>query len=516
MRSPLRSCSCALLAATLAVRPAGVRAAGDQETADDPRALHPGAAHALGRVLTAGRGPIGLTLLSSGGYGYTESVLGMGDAHHRIVGALALDGRPRPWLDLGLRFDGRYDAHVAPGRATDTGMVGDPRVYVRVDGQWGGGLRLGARGGLWLPGRNAPSVDLGALSPELAGMASYAPLSLPVAVTANLGYRLDRSARSAPDAAMLSAGDRLALEVSAFDQVLVGLAATVGRGPLQGFLEANADLLVGSGAPSAASSPIFVGGGARMAVARNLCLEAELEMSPSRRPASSPAAPLAPIPPRFGAWLGLAYAFGAPSPTASPPRPRRVPPTAPAPTPPPAAGVPAAGAVTLRGEASASDGGKLVDLRVEITSGGLGHEVAVDDGGRFSFDGQAGEEVIVTVEAADHLPARATTALRADAANTIEIKLERRARQGQIRGFVRSWRGAAVAADVVVEREAPGTDGAAEAKALRAPSGRFQVDVVPGRYRVQIGAPGHEIQRRNVDVEENGVTVLNVDLRRRP
>jgi len=48
---------------------------------------------------------------------------------------------------------------------------------------------------------------------------------------------------------------------------------------------------------------------------------------------------------------------------------------------------------------------------------------------------------------------------------------------------------------------------------VRADGGRFEVDVPPGRYRVTISASGYQTQQRTVDVEENGVTVLNVDLR---
>ena len=379
--------------------------------------------------------------------------------------------------------------------------MGDPRFYARVDRRWEGGLRLGARAGLWLPGRNAPSLDAGALSPEIAGIASYAAPSAPIALTANVGYRLDRSAHSAPDAALLSAGDRMALGVSAFDAVLVGAAATIGRGPAQGFVEASADLLVGSGAPPAGSSPMFVGGGGRLAVGRNLRIEAELEISPSHRPDTGPLAPLVPIPPRFGAWLGLAYRFGAA------PRP---------PPPPPPPLPPAPATVTLRGHVSAADGGKLADLHVQISSGDARRDIPVDDDGRFSAEGKPGEELAVSAEAADHLPGRAAVTLATGAPNTVDLTLERRPRQGQIRGLVRSLRGAAVAAEIAVEPETPAPGAAGEAKQLRAEDGRFQIDVVPGHYRVTISAPGYEVQKRTVDVEENGVTVLNVDLRREP
>jgi hypothetical protein len=44
--------------------------------------------------------------------------------------------------------------------------------------------------------------------------------------------------------------------------------------------------------------------------------------------------------------------------------------------------------------------------------------------------------------------------------------------------------------------------------------GRFELDVPPGEHVVIIEAPGHRGQRRTAEVPENGVTVMNVDLRR--
>ena len=49
--------------------------------------------YVLPRVMTASPGPPALFVLSSGGYGYTGSVLGAADAHHRVAGSLMLDGR---------------------------------------------------------------------------------------------------------------------------------------------------------------------------------------------------------------------------------------------------------------------------------------------------------------------------------------------------------------------------------------------------------------------------------------
>jgi hypothetical protein len=92
---------------------------------------------------------------------------------------------------------------------------------------------------------------------------------------------------------------------------------------------------------------------------------------------------------------------------------------------------------------------------------------------------------------------------------------ERTRPRGQIRGLVRSLKGTALAADIRIEPEPTASAETAppEPQELRAEEGRFEIDVAPGRYRVTIAAPGYKTQKREVDIEENGVTVLNVDLR---
>jgi hypothetical protein len=417
----------------------GARAHADEDTV--PRAVAPGEPVALGRVLEAGPGRPALFLLTGAGYGYTESVLGLGDRHDRYGARLIVDGRPRPWLALTLRLDGRYDRHAVPGQPIDIGYVGDPRVQARVDHALGGGLSVGARAGLWLPGDDAPSIRLDALSPELVGAVTYALAALPLSITANAGYRLDRSARTATNAAQLSASDRLALGVSAFDAVLLGASASFGRRMVSGFVEASGELLVGGGHPPALSSPMFIGAGARVAVAPRLRLEAAAELSPSRRPDLAATAPLVVVPPRAAVWLGLAYRFGAPPPRAAPPAavtPDATPPAAPA----------------------------------------------------------------AAVVAAPAPPAAAAAAPPPEATP--------RRPSGQLRGLVRSFRGSTVDADVTIRA---GGRAAADPQRLVAAGGRFAIDVVPGSYDVRIEAPGFESQSRRVQVEENGVTLLNVDLK---
>ena len=407
-----------------------------------------GAARALARVTVAGPSPRSLTFLAASGYGYTESVLDSGERHDRAIARLGIEGRATPWLGLALRFDGRYDHHSLPGRAADSGMVGDPSIQIRADRALSGGFAVGARAGVWLPGRNAPSIDWSAVTPELVGMASYVPpsASLPITLALNLGYRSDHSARSATDAAMLSPSDRSALGVSAFDGVLLGASASAGRGRVRGYAEWSWDLLVGSGSPAPLTSPMIVGAGVRIAAAEALGVEVAAEVSPSRRPEMSATAPLVPIPPRLAGWLGLTYTIGTQ---------RRVP-----------APRPAAAEVTA----------PMEQLPVKVAPPAVpdpSPAVGADD------------------EPKPPLPG------------------------GQLRGYIRSLRGRTVDAEIEVREvgHEAGNPETPSPQALHAQDGRFELDVAPGSYEVRVSASGYESQRRRIQVEQNGVTLLNVDLR---
>jgi hypothetical protein len=78
--------------------------------------------------------------------------------------------------------------------------------------------------------------------------------------------------------------------------------------------------------------------------------------------------------------------------------------------------------------------------------------------------------------------------------------------RGQIRGVVRDFRGQPVRATVTLlpagSRIEVGSDGA------------FSVELAPGDYQLQVEQPGYAPQRRGVVVEDNQVTILNIDLER--
>jgi len=480
----------AVLVVGAAVRPA---AAEDGVEAAAARRADPAAPQALGHVFAAGPTAPALFLVSSGGYGYTESVLHTADTHHRAAGSVAVEGRPLDWLGLALRLDGRYDRHET-AQGSDDGWIGDPRLFVRIDRALGSMFRAGVRLGVWFPGRAAPSIDLAATTPELTAALTCALPGSPLWLTANAGYRINRSARSATDANQLSASDRLGLELSAYDQALLGLAAVFGVDRVQGFLELSSELMLGAGSPPASASPLRAGAGIRLALNRDLRLEAAADVLVSERPALSMSSPLVPVPPRAAFWLGVAYRFGAAAP-ATPVR-RAEPP----PAPPPPIGV------MVDGRVVAAEGEMPNQPRVTVQTSGDPDASSVDVGvdGRFTVGGNVGKTLMLRAEAEGYEPATESVTLAQDVGRSVTLTLRRKLPGAQIRGLIRSFKGAGLDAEIKIE---PGD------LTLHTKDGRFEADVAPGTYDVTISAPGYETQRRRVDVEQNGVTLLNADLR---
>ena len=495
----------ALLAAALAALAGGSARRRRRRRQRQALAIAPAAPHALGRVLTAGPGRRvrrcsrrAATATRDRCWGWTTRTTGS-------PARLTLDERPLPWLDLALRLDGRYDAHLFPGQPTDTGMVGDPRLYVRVDRAWPGGLRLGARAGLWLPGRDAPSLQASALSPEILGIASYVPRSTAIALTANVGYRIDRSAHSAPDAAQLGPGNRLALEVSAFNEVLVG-RRRLGRGP--------AKVRRGQRRPARR-----LRGAAHLVVAhlagRRRAVRAGTECAPRSGGGGEPQRPARHRPDR-AAGADPAALFSLARPGVPVRRRASAAPRSPCHSP----RHPGGGAPPRPEDGARSGAGRRLRRRqagrpsVRGHRGGSSREVPSTTSGRFAVEGKPGDELTVAAEATGYLPGRATVILT-PGANKLDLTLERRPPQGQIRGLVRSLRGAPVAADISIDRR----------RTTRARLGRRAEPAPPRRERSVRGRrsprplPGDHLGVRLSDAATkgrrrgNGVTVLNVDLR---
>ena len=447
---------------------------------------------ATGRVRSAEPGP-GVSIALGTGYGFTEGVLDANDAHHRIGGAAALAVRVARWLELGGEVRGRYDKHT--GDMPDDGFVGDPRLWATATRALArgdtGGSWLGLRLGVWLPGDEVPSIETDAISVDAAAL--YTMRTGAITFTGTAGFRIDRSGNSV-DASMLSFPDKLGLGISDYDAVLVGAQVTRNGGGVVLFGEASWDLLVGEGAPSPLESPLRVGVGARKALDDSLTLEGQLELAASARPEIDET--LVNVEPRVAAIVGLSWR---PRPPAKVSPIVVTGPDEPAPPPPPPP-LPTTGSV--KGRIVDGDGAPLPDATVRLGA----RTATTGDDGTFTLAEITPGSVDVIVERPGHEPAQRTLAITAGLESQLDVTLARVKPPSQIRGLVRSFDGKGLGATVRVEP--------AGVEVTAAADGSFQIDVPPGTYTVVVSMAGYETQRKEVTVEEEGVAVKNIELRR--
>ena len=365
-------------------------------------------------------------LSASSGYGITESQSTTAGSHHRILGGVALGFTPVTGLDLALRLDGRRDGHPNDAQGADTSYNGEPTFVARY-GQWHGASAWSADLSLRVPGRDAPSLAFDAA--VLDAKAGFAHRSGKLTLAGAGGFRLDQSAKSAPNLVLTRPGDRVGLGLSDYNAALlaVGLAYEMNATVL--LAELSADLLLG--APSLATSPLRASVGARHRLGAHWQVFALLEGSASARPELGVMDKLVPIEPRFGGRFGVAYTFG-----------------------------------TIATDA-APDYAKPSNARDVIAPPPIAPQAKV-------------------AEPAVQQPASKPA--------------------GQLRGLIRSWKGDGLRATIRVEPLG--------VQAQTDEEGAFAVDVPPGAYQVHIVTKGFRTQTRDVRIEENGVTVINADLRR--
>lgn len=439
----------------------------------------------------------GFALSAAGSYGYTGDVLGDADAHHRAGGTLALSFRPRAWLGLALRLDGRHDAHSGSSAGKDDGWIGDTRLELRLVAPRAAALPALAWGGsvtAWFPSARPFSPEADAVSFDLEGWLGW-HVGSHLELVGGAGVRLDRSAASAPpDAERLSRADRLALGVGDGPMLLLGAGVfwTGRAATLYG--EWTWDMPVGEGAPRPLESPMRADAGLRWRASSlgRPTFELSAEVALSKRPDLMAEVPLVPVEPRVTLLAAASWSFGG----------GRAVTIA---HPPDGGGAVAAPPTQhVRGRLVTPTGEPLAGVRVHIGD----RATTTDAQGGFELDGvPAGE---VRLEADLPLPwARiSTTVVVGGTAPLVlgDVPVERALPPGQIRGVVRTLTGKPVRADVTLLPIGQ--------HLVAGEAGDFRIDVPPGEYDVVVEAPGFAPQKRHVVVDENGVTVLNVDLRK--
>lgn len=464
----------------------------------------PAALPAIGSVTVAER-PVGtVTSALELGYQVIEPLAEEAASHHGASATLGVGAPLGDWVSVGLALRGLVMTHPADRMGSDTSGTGFPVLALRVmDTRQPLSYGVVVEG--IFPGRDAPSVDFAATTVRASGVASYAPVGSSWAYALNLGYQVDNSAHAAPPIATLRQGDRTALGASSYDAVLAGFAIAHSNGDWLLFGEASAEVLYG--APRPTTSPLRVGVGARYAVTEAVQFELRAQVGLSAR-ARFDSENYQPYEPRFAVLLGPRVAWGAPS--HEPVQPILQPEQSPSPERTPEAEAPRANIVrSLEGVVTDEAGVRLSQVTITASVGDWSATTETDANGAYRLSGVPPGDVRLSARTVDYEPAETKVDVAVDVSESevAPIVLQVQVLGAQLEGVVRGFDGKIPQATVTLT---PG-----ELSAATDADGKFSLDVGPGEYRVTVSAPGYESQTRHVKVQNHGVVIVNVDLRKR-
>ena len=461
------------------------------------------------------------------GFGQRTGLLGSDEKMLRLSGDLAAAYGITDLISVALSLDGRYDRHTGGNPSPDDGFVGDPHILVR-GALPAGSARVGAQIGIWIPGRNAPSVAGSAISVDLRGLVSL-PVG-PATLSFEGGFQLDNSANSVSDPSQLSLADRTSLGVSDFNEAYGGANVTVPFGPAWIDGEVMVDAFVGSapttpGHASLDDGTLTIRGGVSAGYhftdALSGLVFVQLAKSPyiTNAQITAESIPLVPYEPTYMVGIGLSGRFGGPEHATT-----QVKDCAYTAEGCPAVEVPILADITgsVVDEAGKPVVGAKVDIKLKDVTAPTS---ATDETGKYVFKGvrigvkadasgnrparheitETSAEVHVSVDGKK--PGAATLAPLAEGANTVApIKLEPQLPPGQLRGVVHSLPAGKPVAGATITVD-PG-DKKVEAKA----DGTFTLDLAPGTYTITVKAPGFAPQDLPVTIDPNGVAIKNIDL----
>lgn len=447
-----------------------------------------------------------------GGFGYRTGLLG--DANHlgRAIGNVAAAFAPTDLITISLSLDGRWDKHW--GAVKDDGLVGDPHLMVRA-AKVAGNVRFGGQVGVWVPGKDAPSIAGSAISVDARALVGLK--AGPGLLSFSAGFRLDNSAKSAKPET-LSQEDRVSLGVSEFNAALVGANLSLPSGKLFFNFEASADIFLGKGetpmgATEAHSAPgplIRFGAYAGYHLSPEWAVQAFVEGSKVPSISSTDVAAndikLIAYEPMVTGGLGLNGRFGGPkkgggSISSHPPEDITVVETA-----------------DVSGVVVDETGKAVVGAKVEVKGHTNTGTAVTDDKGVFTVAklpiGKTVKGVTnlddtgveVSVELDGKKPAKTSMTLAKGPNQVAKITLEPVLPPGQLRAVVRS---------VVTGKPLPGAKVSIDPGGKSATSdaeGKFEIDLAPGTYKIKVSSPGLADQELDVTIDPNGVAIKNIEL----
>jgi hypothetical protein len=435
------------------------------------------------------------TFAANGGYAFTGAQKGENGSHHRVFGTLGVALQPLRFLGAALQLEGRVDSHPKDALGSHSTVLGEPRLFVRAAEAVGKSVALGAQLDWRLPGADVPSLQPGSSSLDGRLLATFVPAP-ELAVAVNVGYRIDKTSNLIDNVARIRRGDRISLSASEFDAIPLGVGVSKRIDKLEVNGEVTWDVLIGGGAPSALKSPLHLNVGGRYFFSEAFAAEARVDFLLSERPGSMASDPIVPIDPRFGITIGFRYT------TARKPKPVEVPTDKPT-TQTPVDQNPSAVTGTLRGKITGEDGEPIADATVSVGD----KSVQTGPDGSYVLNEVPLGKASVTVkkEGFEDRTVEADVSAGPGGGAAVDVSTKHAIKPGQLRGLIRAFSGKPLAATIRVEPL--GVESKTDA------DGVFQIDVPPGTYEVVVTASGYATQRRKMQVDENGVTILNADLR---
>jgi hypothetical protein len=468
----------------------------------------PGGLHAPSAE-TLPKGAVQVAML--GGYGLRNGLLGSDHTFTRGIGNLAVAFAPHELVTIGLSLDGRYDKHTGFSPSADDGYVGDPRLIVRA-AKASGNLRFGGQLGIWVPGKDAPSVAGSAISVDARGLISLN--AGPGLLSFSAGFRFDNSAKSA-DATKLTLEDRVSLGVSEFHAVIGGAHLSIPSGKMFFGAEASVDVFLGSGkamgtnpAHDAPGPLVRFGANAGYHITPEWAAMVFVEGARIPKIDSADVAAgditLIAYEPTFTGGIGLTGRFGGPKSGS------RIIPHDPI-------DITVVETADLAGIVTDENNKPLAGATVEIKAKTASTTATTDATGAWSATKlPIGQTVkgVTTLDAGVQITAKlagrkdATTTLTAvQGPNTVaKLQLDPVLPPGQLRGVVRSN---------VTGRPLPGATIKIEPGGMTATSGAdgtFEVDLQPGTYKIKASSPGLADQELDVTIDPNGVAIKNIEL----